>query len=235
VFLGKQEKRTVPPAEGAPQPEPTQEDVVYATCQDRPEILVMKASLFSDLNKGVVDLRDKHILDVKKEQITSLRVQRQQGLGFSLMKSGQDWQVTAPKTGRAKTSKVDDLLFSLVDLQAQAYPAENQASVDWDKYGLKVSQATLTLGRQGGPEITLTVGAAVPDQPGQVYLRTSLGNDVYTVDESVLRDLPQTTDDLLEAAGTPSASAKAPPSGMPPGMPAGMPRDLPPPGSPGRP
>jgi hypothetical protein len=230
IYLGKQDKRPVPAsAESPANSGPTEQDVVYATRRGRSEILVLPASLLADLNKGLLDLRDKHILDLKKEQITSLRVQRQQGLNFNLLKSGQAWQMTAPKTGPAQASKVDDLLYALMDLQAQAYPVENQAQVDLAKYGLTLPQATLTAGREGGQEITLSIGAAVPNQPDSYYLRTSLNNDVYQIDGSLLHDLPQTTDDLTGPPG--ASSAAPPPSGLPPGMPPG----LPPPAAPGRP
>jgi hypothetical protein len=119
-------------------------------------------------------------------------------------------------------------LFALIDLQAQAYPVENQANVDLDKYGLKLPQATLTLGRESGQEITISVGAMVPNQPDRYYLCTSLSNDVYEVGGDLLRDLPMTADDLIESAGTPAAAK--PPSGMPSGRPGGTP-----PPAPGRP
>jgi hypothetical protein len=214
VYLGKEDKRSV---KTSPTAAATDQDVVYATRSGRAEILAMKSSLLTDLNKGLLDLRDKHIFaDLKREQINNVRVQREEGLNFSVMKSGQEWQVTAPKTGKAKVSKVDDILFAVVDLQALAYPVEDQANVDLEKYGLKLPQAALTLGVQGrGEPVSIWIGAKVPNEAERYYARTSLSNDVYEIDGALLRDLPTTMDDLLEPAAPPASPGK--PSGGAPG------------------
>lgn len=211
IYLGKQEKRSVK-SSGTSTPTETEEEIVWATRSGRAEILAMKSTLLHDLSKSVLDLRDKHIFaDLKREKINNVRVQREEGLNFSVMKSGQDWQVTAPKTGKAKISKVDDILFAIVDLQALAYPSEGEASVDLEKYGLKVPQVALALGVEGRAEpISLWIGAKVPHETERYYLRTSLSNDVYEVDGALLRDLPQSLDDLLESSSTSSATGTPP-------------------------
>ncbi len=201
IYLGKEEQRTVKTT-GSTTANPQQ--VVYATRWGRPEILVMNVSVLSDLNKGLFDLRDKHILPgLKKEQVTSLKAQREAGLSFSVMKSGNEWQVTAPRAGKAKSSKVDDVLYALVDLQATGYVVENDPNVDLAKYGLKLPQTTLTVGVEGrSTPIILWIGAPVPEKTERFYLRTSLANDVYEIDGALLRDLPQTAEDLLEPPST---------------------------------
>jgi len=224
VYLGKEEQRTVKTT-GSTTPTPQQ--VVYATRSGRPEILVMNVSVLNDLNKGLLDLRDKHILpDLKKEQITSLKAQREEGLNFSVMKSGAEWQVTAPRAGKAKSSKIDDVLYALVDLQATDYAVENDPNVDLAKYGLKLPQTTLTLGVEGrSAPIVLWIGAPVPGKTERFYLRTSLAHDVYEIDGALLRDLPQKAEDLLEppspapssggsssSGGTASTSPNPPPA-----------------------
>ena len=224
IYLGGQGKHAAETVATAPGESAgtTDEAVVYVTRAGRQEILAMKMDLFSELNKGLLDLRDKHILDMKQDQIDNVRVQREQGLNFSLMKSGQDWQVTAPKTGKAQANAVNDALFSLTDLQALAYPVENEANPDLDKYGLKLPQATITVGVAGRSQpITIWIGSKVPNETARYYARTSLANDIYEIDGALLRGLPESADALIEPAGSGGST------GMPPGMPT-----PPPPGAP---
>ncbi len=236
IYVGGEGKHAVETAATAPGETAgtTDEAIIYATCEGRPEILMIRAPLFTELNKGVLDLRDKHILQVKQDEIDSVRAQREQGLNFSMMKSGQEWQVTAPKTGKASSTAVSDLLFALIDLQALAYPVENGAEADLDEYGLNLPQATITVGTANrGKPITIWIGAKVPNETERYYARTSLATDVYEIDGGLLRGLPETTNSLIAPAGATGANGVLP--GMPAGMPPGMPPMAPPPGGPGGP
>ncbi len=192
----------------------TEEPVVYVTRTGRPEILAMKAAYFEEMDKGLLALRDKRILDLKQDQIESVRVQREEGLSFSMMKTGENWQVTAPKAGKADPSAVSDTLFSITQLEALAYPVEDEASPDLDKYGLRLPRATLTIRVAGQSQpINIWVGGEVPDQPERYYARTSLANAIYEIDASLLRGLPVSADTLVESSS--GGSEEAPPRTAP--------------------
>ena len=237
VWLGKTELRTVTPPPAAPGAKPSvpaPQLVVYVARSGRQEILVLPASYFVALDKSLLDLRDKHLLVLKAPQVNGLKVEAEKGLAFRASKSGQQWQLLAPKTGNGNYIKLDDIVTNLLGLQAVSYEVEGKAPADLSKYGLTAPQVVVTVGVEGGAPIVLSIGSAVPNQPGRVYARTSLANDVYVIDDSLLRALPKSVDELLAPAGMPPPGASGMPGGqpgMPPGMPPGGPGpgDMPPP------
>lgn len=216
VYVGKQEERETK-SEYAQQPAPQQ--VTYAVRAGRQEILIVAAALFNDLNKSLLDLRDKHLFDLEKDQIASLKVQREAGLNFEAMKVGQKWQVTAPRTGEANREKIDDILYGITGLQALEYVVEDDPSVDLGQYGLRVPHVAVIVGVEDGDSFTLAIGKQVPDQTARYYARTSLHNDVYQISKVLLKDLPEGLDDLLqpEAEEKPDWGSAAPGPGPVPG------------------
>ena len=223
VYLGREEQREVAAQPGGAK---TPQQVVFAVRSGRPEILVFSAALHTELAKGLLELRDKHLLGVKQEaDLTGLTVQREQGLSFKLMRSGVSWQVLSPRTGPANPSKVDDLLYALADLQALDYLVENDSSADLSRYGLKVPQAALTMTLAGGGEVTLAIGAEVAPQADRYYARLTDRSDVYLVAGALLRDLPTAIDQLVQANPPPGEQTPAPEAGgfTPPELPPGPP------------
>lgn len=195
VYVGKQEERET---KSEYSEEPTLQQVTYVIRAGRQEILVVAASLLNDLDKSLLDLRDKHIFDLEKNQVASLKVQREVGLSFEAMKMDEEWQVTAPRAGKIDRETIDDILYGITGLQALDYVVEDDPAVDLGQYGLRAPQVALIIGVESGNSFTLTIGKQVPDETGCYYARTSLRNDVYQIGEALLKDLPETLDELLQ-------------------------------------
>jgi hypothetical protein len=233
LWFGKEESRDVQqvaPVGHAPRVAPQR--VVYATSSARREILVLPDSLLVGVDKSLLDLRDNHLVLIKPDQIASVSVERVKGLSFKANKSGAVWELTAPKSGTAG-GRLQDLLTGLGNLQAARYEVENQPGVDLAKYGLQAPETVLTLGSaSGGEPLVVAFGNAVPGEPGHVYAHSSQHNDVYVVDDAVVRALPEKVEEVLQPAGAATTLPNGRP--LPPGVQI-MPPDGAPPGPPGPP
>lgn len=219
---GREVTETTPPPTSGPAPTPptgTPKDIVYAQVEGRPEVLLIADSNMSDLQKTDMDLRDKHILDVKKDQVRQIQVERKQGVSFSAERSGPDtWRLVTPTPAKANKSKIDDLLWDVTELEAKEFLGDQK---DLKQYGLAISETVYTLTVTGQSE-PIKIYLGYEKSQGLYYARTSLSNQVYVVGDMLINDLPKKADDLKEGASAPTMP--------PPSMPGGMPTPSPSPG-----
>jgi len=111
-----------PQQPGAP-PSGGPKSVIYTRVDGRPEILLVADSNMSDLQKTDMDLRDKRILDIVKENVKAMQVERKQGTSFTAERSGPDtWRLTAPSPQKANKTKLDDLVWDITELEAKGVP-----------------------------------------------------------------------------------------------------------------
>jgi hypothetical protein len=211
------------PAGAAPPPTSTMKGIVYAQVQGRPEVLLIADTNMNDLQKSDFDLRDKRIANLKREDVVSVKVERKQDLSFTVNRSGPDsWGISAPAPGKANKQKVDDLVWDLSELEAKEFLGEQQ---DMKPYGLALADTIITVTVRGQSQpVKIYLGYKKAD--GIYYARTSDSNQVYTVGEMLLLDLPKRMEDLKDTgAPAPPGGGKMPQAPMP------MPSGPPPPGS----
>ena len=207
-------------APGAP---PAAADLVYAQLDGRPEVLMVPSNQVSDLKKTDMDLRDKRILTLQKENITELRVERKDGLGFTVQRLADGWQLTAPETGRAKATKVDDLLWDLSELEAREFLGPQQ---DLKPYGLALPDTIITATVRGQKD-PVKVYIGYKKANGLYWAKTAASDQVYVIGDMLQMDFPKTAADIKEAPGAAQpaaapAASTAPPAGAgAPAQPAG--------------
>lgn len=200
----------------------TMKDLVYVQLEGRPETLLCVDTILADLTKTDMDLRDKRILELKRENVNELRVERKQGTNFTVRRLPDGWQMSAPTQGRAKTSKIDDLLWDVTELEAKEFLGEQK---DLQQYGLAIPETTLTLQVQGQSQpLRIFIGYAKGEAGHYCY--TSQSKQVYVISDMLMLDLPKSLDELKDTE--PPATGGATPGAMPPG---GAPPMAPPPGS----
>jgi hypothetical protein len=221
---GQEVTDSASPTPGAPPAATGPKDIVYVQVAGRPEVLLVADSNMTELQKTDMDLRDKRLLDIKKEQVRQIKVERKQGLSFSVERSGPDtWRLVTPSPAKANKTKVEDLLWNLTEVEAKEFLGEQK---DLMKYGLAVADIIYTLTVDGRAEpIKLYIGYKKVD--GVYYCRTSLSSHVYAIGEMPVVDLPKSLEDLKDT-GAPTGM---PPTGMPPNgtdMPMMPPPSMPP-------
>ncbi len=190
----------------------TEKDMVYALRLGRPEVLLVETTLFDDLNKDLMALRDKRILDFDRERVASVQVTRKDGFGFAVNRAGDEWVIQKPETGPASKTKVDDILWDLNDLEAEEYLGTN---VDLKAKGLAVPQVTITLKLTGKETLKIKIGDKVEDKgAASYYCQVEGDKQVYRVREMVMLDLPEKIEDLKPSATGTDPSADDPLSGI---------------------
>lgn len=188
VFLGKTVKKTVPKQYG----EGTEEqDVVYAMTEGRPELLLVEASFFTDLDKDLMGLRDKHVVAVDRAKIVGISVQRRKGLNFSVAKRADVWYLDTPQPGKAKQTKVDDILWDIEDMETSEFI---EKPGDLKQYGLAVPDTVVTLKTSDNKTIRLSFGYKTKEN--RYYLKTDQSDTVYVVSDLLLSALPNKVEDI---------------------------------------
>ena len=185
IYLGARVRKAVPRdnAPGTPSgPAGNEErDLVYAMVDGRPEVMLLDATFFADLNKDLMQLRDKHIVLVDRTKIRSLSVQRKTGLSFSLAKRTDMWFMDTPQPAKAKQTKVEDILWNLEDLETGDFL---EKPADLKQYGLAVPEAVVSIGLADGKTIKLIFG--FKNKNGRYYLKRDDQDTVYTVSDLLL-------------------------------------------------
>jgi len=188
ILLGAKAKKTVKQqyGEGA-----EEQDIVYAMTEGRPELLMVEASLADDLDKDLMALRDKRILAVDREKIRGLRVQRKKGLDFYVAKRAGEWFVDLPRPGKAKQTKVDDLLWNLEDLQTSEFIEKPEGI---KQYGLAVPQVVVTIETTDAGTTKVLFGDRTEDS--RFYCKVEDRDTVYVVSDLFVTSLPEKAEDI---------------------------------------
>ena len=163
----------------------------YAAIAGRGPVALVDAKILAEVTRGAGDLRDRTlVVGLEPREIARVRIT---GNGQTVVlerKGDSDWRLVEPTKGAAKSTKVDDLLFSLRALKWQEIVGP---AGDAGKYGLDAPTYEVVLFRKDGGELaTLQVGRKDAER---VFLRTK-GSAVYAVDPKQLGELPKVPDDF---------------------------------------
>ncbi len=170
--------------------------LVYAQREGRDEVLLVESSIVPDVRRDEFALRDKHVVRIEKDKVMRLRVQAKDRYSFEAAKVGDEWQLTTAGGGgiALQTSKIDAILWDVEDLEATSYVEEKPQ--DLGKYGLTVPQVVLSLSIQGRSKPLKLYFGDQFEADTTIYMRTSEGEQVYTVPNSIIESLPKTREDL---------------------------------------
>jgi hypothetical protein len=169
-----------PTEEGKPAPKPVEhvlalgkavegsKDERYAQLDKGSGIVVLGASVLTEMTRPYLDFVDHSLLDIDSKAIgTVLRKMGAQEL--ELAKRDDGWQIVKPEAHRADIPSLDKLVSQLARLRAEriaAFPAK-----DLKMFGLDDPAAVLTLKLTDGDktkDYVIKVGETA-DQPGQTH------------------------------------------------------------------
>ena len=170
----------------------------YAQLQgDNPEIFVVRAWRFDNLDKRAFDLRDRRVLAFAKDEV--MQVQRT-GLGGAVVveRVDADWQLREPVTARAAADAVDGLLDKIDQAEIEAFVAEEPDTTALASYGLGEPphvEVALLVGADRA-EKRLAIGGA--DEQGRWYARDASRPQVFLVDSTLVQELTKGIADLRD-------------------------------------
>jgi hypothetical protein len=159
-------------------------------------VVAVEAKALEELARGVDDLRDRSLAEAfDTKDVTRVTIQRP-SLTLTLDRAGtleEDWQLSAPKKGKARGGRVSELVWTLRNLKWKTLVAEQ----GWDpeRHGLDAGATTITLaGKDGKTIAALSVGK---QEGGLTYVRIPGQPALYAIESKSLGDLPSTPEELL--------------------------------------
>ncbi|MFN3420560.1 MAG: DUF4340 domain-containing protein [Armatimonadota bacterium] len=167
----------------------------YARATRFPAIVLVDDFDLREIRKTENDLRSKKVLVFKKDDVERLVLKFEDTeIELQKRKEGEEtrWRMLKPVKVPADTLRVEDILWALDGAQAEGFIDKPQ---NLTEFGLDKPQLELRLWEEGRKQ-PKTVWMSVKDNKG--YLRTSEGDTVYKVKESLLDDLKKSPNDLRD-------------------------------------
>ncbi len=177
---------------------PVETEIVYVRASHRDEVLLLSPDAPEAVQKTAFDLRDRSILSFKRDEVTRVRVERTEGLSFTIARRPDGWFVERPESAPARQGAVDDVLWNLEDVSAVEFVVEDAGERELREFGLAAPQATITIElRRRDEPLTLLVGSE--DEDGSFYAKAGDSNQVVKISEFLMGDLPEDMADLEDA------------------------------------
>jgi hypothetical protein len=159
----------------------------------RPHIFTVDSNFVSVFNKSLFDVRDKDFIDLNVSAINRVNLL----FGNSIMTFTRDttdtWSVSGGQP--IKSTKVDDLVSAVQNLQVDGFVAENPDYLR--PYGLTTPQGSLELFANSSKEAELEFGNEKNDKR---YLRNAQSGQVVLVNSEKLKNIIISLDDIKDDA-----------------------------------
>ena len=155
---------------------------VYAQIGESKDVALVPASVLTNADKSLNDLRDKAILGASQFDIKSISLTNEHGQ-ISLAKDGGDWTLKKPFEAGVETSEMNSLLSEVTSAEAEEFVSET--ADDLAKYGLDKPAITLTAQLNDGSEKTISAGVKDDNH----YAKASTRSQVFRISASLYEKL----------------------------------------------
>ena len=162
-----------------------------------PEIFVVRAWRFDNLDKGVFDLRDRRVLAFGKDDVVEVRRSGAPG-AVAMANEDGDWRVFEPVAALADGDAVAGLLDKLDTSEIESFVAEDPDAEALKGYGCGGAasfEVALVVGSDRA-EKRLAVG--LDNGQGSFYARDASRPQVFLVDSTLVQELAKGVDDLRD-------------------------------------
>ncbi len=151
---------------------------VYAQIAGSNEVAMVPASVLTNSDKSLNDLRDKAILGVSQFDIKSISLANENGQ-ISLVKDGGQWALKKPYDASVEESEMNSFLREVTTAEAEEFVSDKAEELA--KYGLDKPKINLTAQLTDGSEKTLSVGS----KDDSHYAKASTRPEVVKISSSV--------------------------------------------------
>jgi hypothetical protein len=165
---------------------------VYAQVAGNPRVITLASYLKSNLEKKLIDVRDRHALTLDADQLQRIEAESK-GKKWTLAKNPDGvWDLVLPPSARADRFAVDGLISQLRSLTMQSIPAEDKKNLA--AYGFGAPGLRLRLTGPGGTQ-TLVLGKK--DTEGDRYFAMNSATEpVFTLNSTFLNEFQKDPADL---------------------------------------
>lgn len=158
--------------------------LLYARRNSATSIAKVRSSDVQLLLRNPLAYRDRTIVDIPRDQLTSITIEREEPctgerMSLTFGRDGETWALTAPVAAKLRADRTKQLADAVSDLRAEAIVAdEGEASA----YGLHDPAVTVTLSREEDAE---SWALLVTEHDGRFYARRSDRPAIYEVAQSL--------------------------------------------------
>ena len=161
----------------------------YGMREGENKVLLLSASLDSQFDKGLFELREKRLFPFSKDDVEGLRILKQGQPRVEISREQNQWQLTRPLQAPASEEEVSKILNKLTGLRAQSFEAEQAA----DLAPLGLSDPAWTVEVVLSPDHTraslLLAGTGPGKGKAAVYAKRGETPAVVTLNPDVLETL----------------------------------------------
>ena len=164
----------------------------YAATGKDPKVYLIAGDDKRALDRPLIELRDKKLFTLKTDLVRQAVLERK-GERWILEKKDGKWLLQGHEDLHIDTEKVEAFLRPTLWAEAQSF--EKEEAADLKPFGLDAPQARVLLSDEQQTEEIVYGHEATPDL---VFAMVKGKPQVVTVRNRLLRDLPQTKEDLVE-------------------------------------
>ncbi|MCI0392380.1 MAG: DUF4340 domain-containing protein [Acidobacteria bacterium] len=132
----------------------------YAKIDGSQNVALLPASLLTNADKSLNDLRDRSVLGATLYELSSVKFVNEDG-SYELEKKEGEWKIKSSSDAPADDAQVNNLLSELGG--AKAAEIVSETIDDPAKYGLDKSKISITARLTAGGERTVSIGSKVDD------------------------------------------------------------------------
>jgi hypothetical protein len=167
---------------------PTGSDV-YAALAGDPRVFMMASYVKNSLDKGLKDLRDKRLLTLDSDKITTLELLAgKQNIVFGRSKDA--WQFLKPSRLRTDSSRVDDLVRKLTDAKMDLSISDEDAKKAVSAFASGTGLTTVKMTGDSG-----TQNLQVRKNKDDYYAKSSAVEGVFKISADLGQSLSKGADD----------------------------------------
>ena len=171
---------------------------MYVRLEGSNDVFIASNTVRSDVSRKAEDFRDRRLTDLTSAQVTRALLKTAAG-EMEMEKKGDHWEIVKPLRARGDDQKIVDLFSQITTARIQQFVADDHG--DLHPYGLAEPRGSITLfaandkapgskdASHSDQGQTLQIGGPSEKDQGQVYVRFTARNAVYT--------LPKKIEDLL--------------------------------------
>lgn len=157
------------------------------------QVYLVPIDLKTDVTKSLFDLRDKSVVSFDEDSVTEILLQYPDFTFHCIKVSAQQWLVTQPDSGLAKSGKITGLLYNIKDIKVIQFidkPYKSDMFYGFDRPAVKailkkgnLILANLVIGKKTGVNL---------------YLKNNLTNTIFMVQTKVQDNMSVKTEEFLD-------------------------------------
>ena len=173
---------------------------LFARVPGKPRVFTVSSTLENTLVKSAFDLRDRSVVQVKKDEIQWLEAVDKGNVAFRIgrgVEGDDEWKIEKPLATRAARWTVDSFLGLIENLRMETIVTEKATTKDLQGYGLGPTARRVVVGLPGDRTTTLVLGKRTEDS--KYYVREAATNLVATIPTALVDDLDKGLKNLRAA------------------------------------